>query len=76
MLEASADDRLISGFDHARTGEQVLAAELGVAHARGVVLKVVGRRLTGAKGAAITGLAASPDGKTLYYVSSGRFRPQ
>ncbi len=29
------------------------------------------RRLTGAKGAGITSLAASPDGQTLYYVASG-----
>jgi hypothetical protein len=42
LFEAAADDGFAAGFDHARADEQVLATELGIAHALGVVLKVSG----------------------------------
>ena len=42
LFEAGSDHGFASGFDHARTDEEVLAAELGIAHALGIPLKVVG----------------------------------
>src|SRR6516225_11405454 len=42
LLEARADDGFAAGLDNAGTNEQMLAAELGVAHTLGVFLEVVG----------------------------------
>ena len=42
LFEAGADDGFAASLHDPRADEQVLAAELGVAHARGVGLKVVG----------------------------------
>ena len=36
LFETGSDDSFASGFDHTGADEQVLAPELGVAHARGV----------------------------------------
>ncbi len=41
LFEAGTDDGSATGFDHAGADKQVLAAKLGVAHARGVALKVI-----------------------------------
>ena len=40
-FEAGSDHGFASGFDDARAHEEVLAAELGVAHALGIPLKIV-----------------------------------
>ena len=42
LFEAGADDRSTSGFDDAGAEEEVLAAEVRVAHAGCVALEVVG----------------------------------
>lgn len=42
LFEAGADDCFTAGFDHAGAYEQMLASELGVAHALGVAFKVSG----------------------------------
>ena len=41
LFEAGTDYGFASGFDDAGADKQVLAAELGVAHALGISLKVV-----------------------------------
>ena len=42
LLEAEANDRLAASLDHAGADEQMLPAELGIAHASGVSLEVFG----------------------------------
>ncbi len=42
LLEAAADHGLAAGFYYSRADKQVLMTELGIAHAVGIVLKVVG----------------------------------
>src|SRR5258708_12028633 len=42
LFEAAANDGLTPGFDNAGTDEKVLTAELGITHAAGVFLKVIG----------------------------------
>src|SRR5437763_7789858 len=42
LFEAAADDGFAARFDHAGTHKQMLATELGIAHALGVSFEVIG----------------------------------
>jgi len=42
LFEAAADDSFAAGFDHSRPNKQLFATELGIAHAVGILLQVVG----------------------------------
>src|SRR5258708_12748499 len=42
LFEAAANDGLTPGFDNAGTDEKVLTTKLGITHAVGVFLKVIG----------------------------------